>query len=75
MFLSLRRIVEMTEYFTDIEQARNITEIKEIFYLISKRYSISLTSVFALMDDYQGKYRHLLIVFIKISLEYDIFFL
>ncbi len=57
MFLSLGKIVKMTEYFKDIEQARNITEIKEILYLVRKKYFTSLTSVFALLDAYQGKYR------------------
>lgn len=61
MFLSLGKIVKMTEYFKDIEQARNITEIKEILYLVlylvHKKYFTSLTSVFALLDAYQGKYR------------------
>ncbi len=47
----------MTEYFKDIEQARNITEIKEILYLIRKKYSITLTSIHTLLDAYQGRHR------------------
>ena len=47
----------MTEYFTDIEQARNLTEIREILYFINKKYSKSLSSIYVLLDAYQGKYR------------------
>ena len=57
MFILLGIIVKMTEYFKDIEQARSITEIREILYLIRKKYSAPLTSVFALLDAYQGRYR------------------
>ena len=47
----------MTEYFNDIEQARNITEIREILYLIKRKYSKSLTSIYALLDAYEGRHR------------------
>ena len=47
----------MTEYFKDIEQARNLTKIREILYLISKKYSKSLTPVYDLLDAYQGRHR------------------
>ena len=47
----------MTEYFTDIEQARNLTEIREILYFINKKYSKSISSIYVLLDAYQGKYR------------------
>ena len=47
----------MTEYFKDIEQARNITEIREILYLITKKYSKTFTSIYVLLDAYQGKHR------------------
>lgn len=47
----------MTEYFKDIEQARNLTEIRKILYLISKKYSKSLTLVYNLLDAYEGKHR------------------
>lgn len=47
----------MTEYFTDIEQARNLTGIREILYFINKKYSKSISSIYVLLDAYQGKYR------------------
>lgn len=47
----------MTEYFKDIDQAHSITEIREILYLITKKYSKSLTSIYDLLDAYQGKHR------------------
>lgn len=47
----------MIEYFNDIEQARNLTEIRDILYLISKKYARPLASIYALLDEYQGRYR------------------
>jgi len=47
----------MTEYFKDIEQARNLTEIREILYLINKKYLEPLSSIYVLLDAYQGKFR------------------
>ena len=47
----------MTEYFPDIERARNITEIREILYLIRKKYSLSLGYISAILDEYQGRHR------------------
>jgi len=46
----------MTEYFKDIEQAHNLTEIREILYLIRKKYNYSLLIVHELLDAYQGKH-------------------
>ena len=46
----------MTEYFKDIENAQNITEIREILYYIQKKYQTPLTKIYSILDSYQGRY-------------------
>jgi len=59
----------MTEYFSDIERARNITEIRNILYLIRKKYAISLGFISTLLDEYQGRHRQVGQRFIKLKEE------
>ncbi len=47
----------MTEYFNDIQNAQNITEIKEILYYIQKKYRTPLTKIHGLLNSYQGRHR------------------